>query len=83
MLLYENELNKRLHTVQELAESLVRMFAKWQQQQDFVPSDAPVDVDALSAVLGSMESAVADLTSSLPEPVAKTSGMSQHLSYAR
>jgi len=83
MLLYENELNKKLHTVQELAESLVRILAKWQGQQDSVPSDAPIDVDALSAVLGGMEASVGDLLSSLPGPVAKTSKIGQHLSYAR
>lgn len=83
MLLYENELNKRLHTVQELAESLVRMLAKWQGQQDFIPSNAAIDVDALSAVLRGMEGAVADLMSSLPKPVAKASHMIQHSSFAK
>jgi hypothetical protein len=83
MLLYENELNKKLRTVEDLAESLVRMLAKRQQQQDFIPRNAPIDVDALSAVLAGIEGAVADLMSSLPKPVAKASHMSQHLSYAR
>ena len=82
MLLYENELNKKLRTVEDLALSLVKMLAKWQERQDFIPSNAPIDIDALSAVLEGMKGAVADLMSSLPEPVAKTSAMNQHLSFA-
>lgn len=82
MLLYENELDKKLCTVEDLAESLVKILAKWQGQQDFIPSNASIDVDALSAILAGMKGAVADLMSSLPEPVAKTSAMNRHLSFA-
>ena len=82
MLLYENELDKKLRTVADLAESAVKMLAKWQGQQGFIPGNASIDVDALSAVLAGLKGAVADVVSSLPGPVAKTSAMSQHLSFA-
>lgn len=82
MLLYENELDKKLRTVADLAASAVKMLAKWQGQQGFIPGNASIDADALSAVLVGLKGAVADLMSSLPEPVAKTSAMNRHLSFA-
>lgn len=82
MLLYENELDKKLRTVVDLAESAVKMLAKWQKKQGFIPGNASIDVDALWAVLAGLKGAVADLMSSLPGPVAETSAMNQHLSFA-
>src|SRR5450759_137753 len=82
MLLYENQLDKKSRTVADLAESLVKMLTKRPVQQGFIPSNALTEVDAFSAVLAGMNGAVADLMSSLPEPVARTSAMNQHLSFA-
>lgn len=82
MLLYENELDKKLRTVADLAASAVKMLAKWQGQEGSIPGNASIDVDALSAVLTGLKGAVADLMTSLPGPVAKASAMNRHLSFA-